>query len=216
MSDFIDEDLLKDWFEEAYSQIESIESNLLTLENDTGNAVQMEEISKFTHILEDAMDEVRSGKVKVNSSIVDILLDALDIIKNMIEARSNGTIFSKDIGSTVALLKQVSSGNAKENSDDKKHHATGTSNKKESVGIKGADIPEYDLLEIKQANTDNLPLYKVIVSFDEANPMRTVGGIQVFTALRDIGQILKTYPDFDDLYSEDFCSNIYIINRYRS
>ena len=192
MSDFIDEDLLKDWFEEAYSQIESIESNLLTLENDTGNAeaidsifraahtlkggsatVQMEEISKFTHILEDAMDEVRSGKVKVNSSIVDILLDALDIIKNMIEARSNGTIFSKDIGSTVALLKQVSSGNAKENSDDKKHHATGTSNKKESVGIKGADIPEYDLLEIKQANTDNLPLYKVIVSFDEANPMRT-------------------------------------------
>ncbi len=223
MSDFIDEDLLKDWFEEAYSQIESIESNLLTLENDTGNAeaidsifraahtlkggsatVQMEEISKFTHILEDAMDEVRSGKVKVNSSIVDILLDALDIIKNMIEARSNGTIFSKDIGATVALLKQVSSGNTKENSDDKKRPVQGVSSKKESGVIKGADIAEYDLLEIKQANTDNLPLYKVIVSFDEANPMRTVGGIQVFTALRDIGQILKTYPDFDDLYSEDF------------
>lgn len=221
MSDFIDDELLKDWFEEAYSQIESIESNLLTLENDTGNAeavdsifraahtlkggsatVQMEEITKFTHTLEDAMDEVRSGKVKVNSSIVDTLLDALDIIKNMIEARSNGEVYSEDITSTMASLRKISS--SAQAPEIKKSGSVQSAAPEHKANIKGAAIPEYDLLEIRQSNTDGLPLYKVVISFDESNPMRTVGGIQVFTALRDIGQVLKTYPDFDELYSEDF------------
>jgi two-component system chemotaxis sensor kinase CheA len=42
--------------------------------------------------------------------------------------------------------------------------------------------------------------------------MRTVGGIQVFTSLRDAGTVLKTVPDFDSLYSDEFYQSvIYIV-----
>ncbi|MBO7122669.1 MAG: chemotaxis protein CheA, partial [Treponema sp.] len=47
-------------------------------------------------------------------------------------------------------------------------------------------------------------LYSVDVRFDENNPMNSVGGIQVFAALKACGTVLKTVPDFDALYEDEF------------
>jgi len=38
--------------------------------------------------------------------------------------------------------------------------------------------------------------------------MRTVGAIQVFTSLRDVALVIKTIPDFDDIYSEVFHKDV--------
>ena len=73
-------------------------------------------------------------------------------------------------------------------------------------------LNEYDFLEIIDANIDNLPVYKILVIIDDSNPMRTVSGIQIFTSLRDIALVLKTIPDFDEIYSDNFYKEImYII-----
>ena len=90
MSDYLDpanEELLNDFYVEADMQVETLESNLLVLENDTGNAdsideifraahtlkggaatVQMTELAEFTHLMEDALDEIRSGRVQIRRS----------------------------------------------------------------------------------------------------------------------------------------------------
>jgi two-component system chemotaxis sensor kinase CheA len=39
--------------------------------------------------------------------------------------------------------------------------------------------------------------------------MNTVGGIQVFAALKNVGNVLKTVPDFDDLYDDKFFEDVY-------
>ncbi|HOL56291.1 MAG TPA: chemotaxis protein CheA [Spirochaetota bacterium] len=218
MSDFIDEGLLKDYFDEAYNQIDIIESNLLILEKNVNDkeavdaifraahtlkggsaTVQMDELTKFTHLLEDAMDEIRSGKVRITSNIIDTLLKALDIIKNMVKERSNGRIYSLDISKTVSELEDIAG-----KKEEKKETKT---EKKEEIQEEKSDlvtISEYELLEINESNPDNLPVYKMVVTFDESNPMRTVGGIQVFTSLREIALVIKTIPDFDEIYSEVF------------
>ncbi len=237
MSDFFDEDLMKDYYDEANSQIEMIEDNLLILEKkpDDKNAidslfraahtlkgssatVQLDEIAGFTHVLEDTMDEVRSGKVKITPATIDVLLSALDIIKGMVSARINGGVYGKDITVTVDKLKAISHGNEKIDKNapvkDKKpsQSASAVSEKNVKSEKDSFTISEYDLLEINESNAQQDPLYKVAVSFDENNPMRTVGAIQVFTSLRDISMILKTYPEFDELYSEAFHPKVvYII-----
>ncbi len=238
MSDFIDEGLLKDYFDEAYSQIDVMETNLLSLEKNTddkesidsifraahtlkgGSAtVQMDELTKFTHLLEDSMDEIRSGKVKVTPEIVDVLLDALDVIKNMVRMRSEGSVYDNDISSCVKGLSAISKGsvNAQIKTPQTKDSVKKTDKSaNESVVVEKSNISddeisnisEYDLLEINESNPDNLPLYKLIVSFDESNPMRTVGAIQVFTSLRDVALVIKTIPDFDDIYSEVFHKDV--------
>ena len=126
MSDFIDEELLKEWFEEAYDLIDKIEESLLVLESNTSDTeaidslfraahtlkggsatVQFLEISHFTHTMEDAMDEIRNGAVQVSSVIVDVLLRALDIIKEMVAARAQNNVYSEDFDDTLNELKKI-------------------------------------------------------------------------------------------------------------
>ena len=233
MSDFIDEELLKEWFEEAYDLIDGIEQSLLVLESNTSDTeaidalfraahtlkggsatVQFSEISHFTHTMEDAMDEIRNGAVKVSSGIVDVLLCALDIIKEMVAARVRGDVYSDNIDDTLNELKKIAQ-HAVEASPAEKVEITKTVNEEKEEVVSDGEIfefGEYDLMEIKQSNTEHLPMWQVTVDFNEDNPMRTVGGIQVFTSLRDIGTVLKTVPDFDALYSDDFYpSVIYVV-----
>ena len=87
MSDYLDpnnEELLKDFFSEAESQVETLEQNILVLENDPGNkdavdeifraahtlkggsaTVEMNDLAHFTHLVEDVLDGIRSGKSTV-------------------------------------------------------------------------------------------------------------------------------------------------------
>lgn len=233
MSDFIDEELLKEWFEEAYDLIDKIEESLLVLESNTSDTeaidslfraahtlkggsatVQFLEISHFTHTMEDAMDEIRNGAVQVSSVIVDVLLRALDIIKEMVAARAQNNVYSEDFDDTLNELKKIAEHSIEESPKKKTAKKVPVIEKKEEPAVESSvfEFGEYDLMEIKQSNTEHLPIYQVTVDFNEDNPMRTVGGIQVFTSLRDAGNVLKTVPDFDSLYSDDFYQTvIYIV-----
>src|SRR5690606_21651710 len=126
MSDYLDpnnEELLKDFFVEAEMQLEVLEQNILVLENDTSNedaideifraahtlkgasaTVQMSELAEFTHIVEDVLDDIRGGKLRVGEDTVDILLKSLDIIKEMLSARGQGSVYEKDLSGVASAL----------------------------------------------------------------------------------------------------------------
>ena len=69
-------------------------------------------------------------------------------------------------------------------------------------------LSEYELLELKQGCSAGQKLWSVDVVFDENNPMNSVGGIQVFAVLKACGTVLKTVPDFDALYEDEFHKNV--------
>src|SRR6056297_718833 len=48
-----------------------------------------------------------------------------------------------------------------------------------------------------------------MVEFNEDHPMNTIGGIQVFAAMKDIGTVLKTVPEFEQLYEDQFFPVVY-------
>ncbi|MEW5815445.1 MAG: chemotaxis protein CheA [Spirochaetota bacterium] len=224
MSDFLDpnnEELLKDFFLEAQMQIEALESNILVLENDPNNrdaideifraahtlkggsaTVQMMELSGFTHLVEDLLDEIRSDEIKVSGEVVDALLEAIDIIKAMLDARSAGEVFKEDVSRPTEKLKSFLPGAKRAETE----RSVISSVKKAVSAVKQAPagITEYELLELKEAAGPEGSIYRVVVTFDEDNPMNTVGGIQIFAALKEKGKILKTIPDFELLYEDTF------------
>jgi len=69
-------------------------------------------------------------------------------------------------------------------------------------------VSENELYELKEMCTEGQKLWGVTVIFDESNPMKTVGGIQVFTALKGKGNVLKSVPDFDELYEDEFYAQV--------
>jgi two-component system chemotaxis sensor kinase CheA len=129
MSDYLDannEELLKDFFSEAEQQYETLESNILVIENDPSNhdaideifraahtlkggsaTVEMTELSSFCHDVEDLLDALRSNLVQVTGPIVDTLLSSLDTIKAMLDARSNGSVYQEDVSEIVNKIKSL-------------------------------------------------------------------------------------------------------------
>lgn len=219
MSDYLDpnnEELLKDFYSEANSQVEILEQNILAIEDNPedrdsvdeifraahtlkGGAatVQMTELAEFTHLVEDLLDEIRSDNIKIDSIVVDNLLASIDVIKEMLAERSNGSIYDEDISSLKQSLKALSEGKGTTAAPARETPVAQES----SAAPETAELSEYEILELKEAS-GGLPVVKVTVLFNESNPMNSVGGIQVYAKLKNQGQILKTVPDFDKLYED--------------
>ncbi len=228
MSDYLDpanEELLKDFFIEAQAQIEILERNILVLENDPGNresideifraahtlkgnsgAVEMFEISEFTHLMEDVLDEIRSGKVSINSEIIDTMLESIDIVKAMIESRMSGEIYGEDYSNVKETLKSfmTGAGKSKSSSPKKTAAATAPAAKEAKPKKENKKISEYEILELYDSAEKGEKVYNVEVFFNKDNPMNTIGGIQVFTKLKDFSKVMLTKPDFDLLYEDNY------------
>ncbi len=244
MSDYLDpnnEELLKDFFAEAEQQVEQLESNILVIENDPSNheaideifraahtlkggsaTVEMMELSHFTHTVEDVLDEIRSDRLKVDEDVVDLLLTSIDVIKAMLEARQNGSIYEENIDSIVEKLHGYipqkggkATAKAAAPKAAPKPAPAPVPQPAEAAPAASAnalvlpDITEDDFVELKQTCEGNQKLWCIAVKFDESNPMNTVGGIQVFAALKNVGNVLKTVPDFDALYEDQFYENVF-------
>ena len=235
MSDYLDpnnEELLKDFFVEAELQVEVLESNILVLETNTADAdaideifraahtlkgasatVQMDELSTFTHVVEDVLDAIRSEIIAVTPEIVDTLLRSIDLIKEMLAIRSRGSVYQGDSsalrGALSAILAQEPAREAPAAAAD-----SGVARVEAAAGV--AASPQSaasatnaaDTAEVIGALEAGERAARVAVTFDKDNPMNTVGGIQVFAALKKVGRVLKTEPDFEALYEDNFFPSV--------
>ena len=234
MSDYLDpnnEELLKDFFSEAQMQVDTLEQNILVLENEGANkdavdeifraahtlkggsaTVEMMELSHFTHLVEDVLDAIRSDQLAIAGNVTDTLLTAIDVIKAMLEQRMNGAVYQEDISQIESQLSAL----LPEGSSRKKGGAKAPAKPaaaappppppvaKPAAASSGSGLTDDELRELKESVDGGMPIYRVVVKFDESSLMNTVGGIQVYAVLKGKGTMLKTVPDFDQLYEDNF------------
>ena len=233
MSDYLDpnnEELLKDFFAEAQMQVDTLEQNILVLENEGANkdavdeifraahtlkggsaTVEMMELSRFTHIVEDVLEAIRSDKLKMTEGVVDILLSAIDVIKAMLEQRMNGAVYQEDTSEISGKLTALLPGKAKAAPAPAAKPAAAKPKpapvqKAEPVAASAAvrKLTDDEIQELREAVDDELPIFRVAVNFDENSLMNTVGGIQVYAALKGSCTVLRTIPEFEQLYEDNF------------
>jgi two-component system chemotaxis sensor kinase CheA len=233
MSDYLDpnnEELLKDFFSEAQMQVDMLEQNILVLENEGGNkdavdeifraahtlkggsaTVEMMELSHFTHLVEDVLDAIRSDQLAINGDVTDTLLSAIDVIKAMLEQRMNGAVYQEDtsqIESRLSALLPESSTRKKGSASAAKPAPLPATAPRPAPAaaapVNTDNFTESDIQELLESVDGAMPVYQVAVRFDEGSLMNTVGGIQVYAALKGIGTVLRTTPDFEQLYEDNF------------
>ncbi|MCL1928330.1 MAG: chemotaxis protein CheA [Treponema sp.] len=239
MSDYLDpnnEELLKDFFSEAQMQVDTLEQNILVLESQGANkdavdeifraahtlkggsaTVEMMELSRFTHKVEDVLDAIRSDQIGVNEDAVDTLLAAIDIIKAMLQQRMNGAVYQEDVSQVESRLVAMIPG--KEQAPAPKPvpkpapaaaAAPPPPQQPISAGSGlGGSLTLDEITELKDAVDNAQPIYQVSVKFDENSLMNTVGGIQCYAALKNLGAIIKTTPEFEQLYEDTFFPVVY-------
>ncbi|MEI0603205.1 chemotaxis protein CheA [Brachyspira alvinipulli] len=237
MDDYI-KSLLKDFFEEAFEMLDRLEQNILILDNERNNvdaiqeifravhtlkgsagAVELVETQKYAHRFEDLLDLIRNNKIEVDDATIDVLLKGIDILKDLINTASEESEYSGDIEAEIKKLEDFknmklgagpapSSGGDTPASDS--NAASSAAPEAEKKVNKYELLPnDSDLLGIIRDNVEeNVKTKLVHVSFDPESPMRTVGGVQVFVALKDVGEIMGSIPPLETLEGDEFYEHV--------
>jgi two-component system chemotaxis sensor kinase CheA len=226
MSDYLDpnnEEFLKDFFSEAQLQVDTLEQNVLVLESEGTNksavdeifraahtlkggsaTVEMMELSHFTHLVEDVFDAIRSDQISVNEDVVDTLLQAIDVIKAMLDKRMEGQVYQEDTSHIESQLHALLPEDSSRKKTAPAKPAPVQKPKPAKPAASSGGLSENEIMELKEAIDGSMPIFRVSVKFDDKSLMNTVGGIQVYAVLKSMGTILKTIPEFEQLYEDNF------------
>ncbi|HBE93927.1 MAG TPA: chemotaxis protein CheA, partial [Desulfovibrio sp.] len=128
--EFMDPEILADFFVEAKEHLETIEPNLLELEKNPANLGLLNEIFRPMHSLkgasgflglnkinslahkaENILDELRQGSMAVTAEIMDIILAATDALRNMVESlETKGNEGDVDTAPIIARIEAALAG----------------------------------------------------------------------------------------------------------
>ena len=125
-----DEELLEGFLTETTELLEKMDDDLVTLEKSPDDMELMNSIFrsihtvkgassflgfellvKISHKTEDVLNRLRKGELQVTAEIMDVILDAADLIKVLVNDIRNGEIVERDLDGAIEKLLPYISGN---------------------------------------------------------------------------------------------------------
>lgn len=185
------------FFEESFEGLDAMASGLLSLQpgdNDTeavnaifraAHAIKggagtfgFSDVTDFTHVLETLLDEVRNGQREITSELIKQLLEAVDVLREML------TAVQQDTGQNTARIKAVK--NTLSAQLDDQAVATHTPSAPPSTGA-GWQIDFQPHKHLLQTGNDPVRLFRELAELGELTVQADTTGL----------------PDFADLEPED-------------
>ncbi|MCR5356350.1 MAG: chemotaxis protein CheA [Lachnospiraceae bacterium] len=234
---------LEIFLDETNEHLQSLSDQLMILENEPENEDTINEIFRaahslkgmagtmgykrmqaLTHDMENVFSEIRNGKMKVTSQLVDVLfqtLDALEEYKNTIqETQDEGT--NDNAAIIQALQKCLDEGTgapAEEKPKEKKEEAPAAASDADSGDggdkkWKKINLQEHEINAIKEAEEKKMKIYGCTVFVQESCILKAARAFLVFKAIEEMGEIIISDPSTQDIEDEkfDFDFSLYIVS----
>ncbi|HLR07948.1 MAG TPA: chemotaxis protein CheA [Bacillota bacterium] len=150
------------------------------------------DLSDLTHRLENVLDGIRSDKITVDASLIDVLFNALDHLESIIEDIERGGSGNRDITETVARLERIEKG---EKIEDEKEQPT------EELSMVLDEFEQSILNEAKERGFAN---YEITVQLRKDCLLKGARVFMVFDILEKHGEVIKSTPSVTDLEEENF------------
>ena len=232
---------LEIFLDETNEHLQSLSDQLMILENEPENADTINEIFRaahslkgmagtmgykrmqaLTHDMENVFSEIRNGKMKVTSNLVDVLfqtLDALEEYKNTIqETQDEGT---NDNAALIKALQQcldegtgTGSEEAPAASSDAKEEASEAASANGDKKWKNIALQEHEINALKEAEEKKMNIYGCTGFIQESCILKAARAFLVFKAVEELGEIIISEPSTQDIEDEkfDFDFSLYIIS----
>lgn len=162
----------------------------------------------LTHDMENVFQEVRSDKIKVDSSLIDLLFKCLDAIEgylNSVKASSNEGTEENEI-----IIKElndfISSANGEKAADNTPKQETKTSPSSHTIEKKYFDMElnDSDKEKLRQAEEGGQHIYGMTVYIQKECLLKAARAFLVFKAVEEYGQILVYSPSSQEIEDEHF------------
>jgi two-component system chemotaxis sensor kinase CheA len=211
-------DFLELFIEESKEHLQSINAELLKLEEDPENpaivneifrsahtlkgmaaSMGFEDLASLTHEMENVLDLVRNSKLTITSEILDVIFSCVDLIEKMIDSIEQGGDGKEDVTDVVRQLTMIHS--PSKSIDPETNQAMQES---AATAIEELEIDQYQLSVINEAKKTGNRLYQITVQLDEKCVMKSVRAYMVFQAAEEIGEIIQSYPPVEQIEEENF------------
>lgn len=154
-----------------------------------------DKMTEFTHTMEDILDEIRDGKIKVDNKIIDLLYKGIDLIEKILDSIIKNNIdYAEGYEDLILKFKQISFPVEQQIKREVKKE-----DKKE-------EILEINIEQVilNEAAKQNLKVYKIRVTLSEDCVFKNVRAFMVSRNLTEKGEIIKSNPNAKDLEAGNF------------
>ncbi len=232
---------LEIFIEETKEHLQNLNEHLLVLEREPENEGTINEIFRaahsmkgmsgtmgykrmqhLTHDMENVFSEIRTGKMKVTSELVDILFKGLDALENYLEnIQTDATEGENDNEDIInALNNYLNVGLGKEPvspaaTDKPAAASTESTQDNGKMKFKGIMLEEHEKKAIVKAGMLGLNVVGLTVYIHEYCVLKGARAFMVNRSLEELGEIIKLNPSAQDLEDEkyDFDYSAFIITQ---
>lgn len=165
----------------------------------------------LTHDMENVFQEVRSEKIKVNSSMIDLLFKCLDAIEGYLdnvkasseEGTEDNELIIKELNDFIAAAngQKPAAAPASEEKKEASAQKTGTGIEKKYFEF---ELNESEKDKIKSAEESGHHVYGMTVYIQKECLLKAARAFLVFKAVEEFGQILVYNPSSQDIEDEKF------------
>ncbi|MCE9499930.1 MAG: Hpt domain-containing protein, partial [Leptospira sp.] len=206
------------FLEESEDQIEELNSNLLIFEKDHNNReiindifraahslkssagfVGLYNLSELAHKMENLLQNIRENKLNINVTLVNLLFECFDLIKDVIQAVARGekkdTPFTEMIGKLENYEKSHSQESPQKESPSPVLTVPKTDFKSENIILDEDEEKEVqeELKESKQK------AYNVSIRLKRDTPMKGLRFTLILQNIKEFGSVYKSSPDSEQL-----------------
>jgi two-component system chemotaxis sensor kinase CheA len=211
------------FIDESKDNLQSLNEQLLKLEEDPNNISILNDIfrvahtlkgmagtmsfvrmQKLTHNAENVLSEIRNGKIKVTAEMVDILFQCLDALENYVqEIENSGTEGLEDYTSIIDALTNILDNKPIKNTTESQ---TVESVKEESAikQISSIKLPDTQMRIKEEALKQNMSVYEMHITLSASCVLKSARAFVIFTELERIGEIIYANPEVQDIEDEKF------------
>ncbi|HYE12136.1 MAG TPA: Hpt domain-containing protein, partial [Patescibacteria group bacterium] len=208
---------LEIFIEESQEHLQSLNQSLLGLETNPKDMQILNEIfrvahtikgmagtmgytkmTNLTHQMENVLDDIRNGKIDVNTFIVDVLFECLDFLENAVNhIANNGTEGNASADDIIIKLNQIL--------DGKNAEAAITSAVSKAAAVEGImKFNQYDNSIVAKALEQGFNVFKVKILLDSGCMLKAARAFIVFQTVERYGEIIKAIPKVEDIEDEKF------------
>lgn len=217
---------LEIFVEETKEHLQSLNDNILVLENEPENKDTINEIFRsahslkgmagtmgykrmqtLTHDMENVFSEIRNDKLKVTSDLVDILFQCLDALEayldNIINTQDEGT---DDNAAIIKLLNDFLNGGAEQAAQAAPQTAQAAPQAANAAvtDFSKVTFADFEQHAIMEAGAKNLNVYGVHVQVDPGCILKAARAFLVFKSVEELGEVIKSIPSAQDIEDEKF------------
>lgn len=222
---------LEIFIDETKEHLQNLSDQLMILEREPDNTDTINEIfraahslkgmagtmgykrmQRLTHDMENVFSEIRNGTIKVQPEMVDVLFRGLDALENYLdviinsgdEGDEDNDDIIRDLNSFLKGEDGDTSVSAPKKQDVKEEKKKTTEESDETSVFKNMQVADFEQHAIQKAKDEGQNIFGIRVIVDENCILKAARAFLVFKALEEIGDVIKSIPDVQDIEDEKF------------